>query len=161
MSAAEFKKDPNFDRILHAGIVEGLNSIQIRYSMKLRDKLSKPGTGRIYRIGKGKASGRNLRARGFHRASAPGNAPAVNTNRLRASWSIAGMGPQQADSFLRFYERGPLTVMEFGSRVLYAPFLEYGTRRMKPRPYIKPATLDVLPGVGRIMGTAIKRAFGQ
>lgn len=161
MSAAEFKKDPNFDRILRAGIVEGLNAIQIRNSRLLRDKLSKPGTGRIYRIGKGKASGRNLRARGFHRSSAPGQPPAVNTNRLRASWAISGSGPQGADSFLRFYERGPMTVMEFGSRVLYAPFLERGTRRMKARPYIKPVSEQLVGEVGRIMGLAIKRAFGQ
>lgn len=161
MSGAEYKKNPQFDQLLQDGIREGMNAIQIRQSSLLRAKLSQPGAGRIYRIGKGKKRGRNLRARGFHQASAPGQPPAVNTNRLRASWSVSGIGTQGSDSFLRFYQQGKKTVLEFGSRVLYAPMLELGTRRMKARPYIKPTAQQVVREAGRIMGVAIKRAFRQ
>ena len=53
-------------------VADGLLDIQLVASKAIRTQLSKPGTGRLYRVSQGRASGRNLRARGFHRASAAG-----------------------------------------------------------------------------------------
>lgn len=163
MSSAEFKPNPAFMQALDAGVVDGLNAIQLQTSRVLRQLLSQKGTGRIYRIGAGKAKGRNLRARGFHQASAPGKPPAVNTNRLRASWSVSsasGGNFQSKDSFGRFYRDGRNVVLEFGSRVLYAPFLEFGTRRIRPRPYVKPSLTAVGKRAARIMEIAINNRLG-
>ena len=163
MSSAEFKPNPAFKQAMDAGILDGLNAIQVQTSRALRQTLSYPGTGRIYRIGKGKAKGRNLRARGFHQASAPGKPPAVNTNRLRASWSVsspAGGNFQTKDSFARVYRDASRVVLEFGSRVLYAPFLEFGTRRIRPRPYVKPTLNAVGKRAAQIMAAQIRRRLG-
>jgi hypothetical protein len=160
MSSAEFKPNPAFMQALDAGVRDGLNAIQLQTSRTLRQVLSQKGSGRIYRIGLGKAKGRNLRARGLHQASAPGKPPAVNTNRLRASWTVssaAGGNYQSRDSFARFYRNGSKTVLEFGSRVLYAPFLEFGTRRVRPRPYVKPTLTAVGKQAARIMKVAINQ----
>lgn len=76
--------------------------------------LSGPKTGRIY---------------GNHQASAPGEAPADWTGELVAS------------GFTR-YNRSKL----FGEVVFSAPYaraLEFGTERMEPRPYIRPAVMAV------------------
>jgi len=73
---------------------------------------SPPKTGRIY---------------GRHQASAPGEAPASDTGTLLNSISgTAKMGPN-----------GPEGVIE--ARAPYAAYLEYGTRKMLPRPYLTPA----------------------
>lgn len=55
-----------------------------------------------------------------HVASAPGQAPAVDTGRLRASLDMVMM-PGEPRALI-------------GTPVDYAPFLEFGTSRMKPRP---------------------------
>lgn len=53
-------------------------------------------------------------------ASAPGQPPAVDTDRLRASLDMVMM-PGEPRALI-------------GTPVDYAPFLEFGTSRMKPRP---------------------------
>lgn len=74
------------------------------------ETLSQPGTGRVY---------------GQHQASAPGEAPTVNTGRLRQAVNVQKV----AD--------GHYTV---GSgRVEYADDLEFGTRTIAPRPAWRPA----------------------
>lgn len=55
-----------------------------------------------------------------HVASAPGQPPAVDTGRLRASLDMVMM-PGEPRALI-------------GTPVDYAPFLEFGTSRMKPRP---------------------------
>ena len=55
-----------------------------------------------------------------HVASAPGQPPAVDTGRLRANLDMVMMPGE------------PLALI--GTPVDYAPFLEFGTSRMKPRP---------------------------
>lgn len=64
--------------------------------------------------------------RRVHQASAPGEAPASDTGRLAASIYI------DIDPF----------AATVGSRLVYARYLEYGTRKMAPRPIWVPVALQ-------------------
>ena len=77
----------------------------------------KPKHGRTYRIARG---GRVIN----HIASAPGESPASITGALKRGINFEVQGHDE---------------MEFGVKdeVKYAPFLELGTPKMKPRPYLK------------------------
>jgi len=153
-------------KAVDAAALEGLNAIQIALSATVRKVLSQPGTGRIYRIGKGRKAGRNLRARGFHRASAPGNPPAVDTNRLRSSWSISagnvtpGSSKRQKDGYVIASRTPDRVVLAYGSAVVYARRLEFGGGRIAARPYLAPAVRVVGPKAVRIMAVAMKRTLG-
>lgn len=71
-------------------------------------------------------SGRTYRRRGVeHQASAPGEAPASDTGRL-------------VNSLETRYDTEALsgTVV---TTVDYGPMLEYGTEKMEPRPFLRPA----------------------
>jgi HK97 gp10 family phage protein len=92
--------------------------------------LSRPGRGRIY-----------VKGRVTHQASAPGDAPAVDTGRLRAS--ITHDGPHVTGDTIRG---------EWGTNVEYAAALEYGTRHIAPRPYMRPAEEAEQSAVDAILG---------
>lgn len=82
----------------------------------------------VKRIQRGPASGRvyqKYSPRRVHQASAPGQAPMSDTGRLANS--------------VTYEAQGPLTAA-VGSPLVYAVYLEYGTRRMAPRPAWEPAT---------------------
>lgn len=88
-----------------------------KYALKIeatvKKKLSGPGSGRVYYRGEGIV----------HQASAPGEPPATDTGRLRASVHhvLEGVAAQViADTE-------------------YAAALEFGTDKIEPRPYMKPA----------------------
>lgn len=155
--------NPEMRRRFNAGVREGLVASQILLSGTIVKMLSKPGTGRIYRVNKGRGKrARNLRQSGFHRASAPGFPPAVNTNRLRGSWSIAiKSGRDLLPGYNTRIIRGKGVLgYELGSSVVYAPMLEYGTRRMKARPYLKPSIAIVQKRLPAIFSTAMRRNLG-
>ncbi len=73
-------------------------------------------------IARGTKSGRRY---GKHQASAPGEAPATNTGRLIQSIAWQALNPG--------------LVVEVGSPLDYAAYLEDGTQNMDPRPWLKPA----------------------
>jgi hypothetical protein len=155
----------NFDAVNRAigeALVEGSNATLIAASRLLRKTLSQKGTGRIYRIGKGRRKGRNLRAKGFHQASAPGQPPAVNTNRLRQSWAVSpvtggGRSQNAEGAFAQVSQGERRVVLQFGSSLFYAPLLEYGTARMKARPYLAP-TIPVLDSIApKLFAAAMQR----
>ena len=78
--------------------------------------LSHPGTGRVYR------------RRGItHQASSPGQPPAPDTGLLRAS-----VGHKAGQDGSGMYE-------DIGSGQNVAVWTELGTRRMAPRPWLRPA----------------------
>jgi HK97 gp10 family phage protein len=59
-----------------------------------------------------------------HRASAPGEAPAVDYGNLKSSIQVFEVTPERAI---------------IGTNAEYAEHLEFGTSRMEPRPYMRPA----------------------
>jgi hypothetical protein len=158
-------KDPiyhvEYDRISRAiekALLEGMNASFLALSRLVRGKLSTAGSGRVYRIGKGKRKGRNLRARGMHRASAPGYPPAVDTGRLRASFITDQLGSWKY-GFASITTNEGRVVLNYGSSVVYAPVLEYGSNRVAARPYLRPS-MDVFEkNVEKIFAVAFERVF--
>jgi hypothetical protein len=78
-----------------------------------------------------------------HRASAPGEAPANDTGLLFSS--------------IYFKQPSKLTA-EIGSRLPYAYWLEYGTKKIKPRPSWVPATQKNIPLFQKLVDAALRRA---
>lgn len=91
-----------------------------------------PKTGRVYRRG-------NI----LHQASAPGQAPATDTGRLASSI---------------VYERLSPMLATVGSNIVYAAMLEFGTRRILPRPAWVPAVEAARPKLQQRVANAIARA---
>jgi hypothetical protein len=116
-----------------AGVPRDLDELGVQLVSELRLDLSKPGQGRVYTtyffMGMS-PGGPKLYAIGKrdkpHRASAPGDPPAVDEGVLRASYG---------HSVERTASGGTLTI---GSGDEKAPWLEFGTSRMKPRPHVRP-----------------------
>jgi HK97 gp10 family phage protein len=103
------------------GIIDALKIIALLVRNRAVERIQKgPKTGRIYR--RGSIS---------HQASAPGEAPATDTGKLASSaeWEVDETSLWAVISFSAFYAR----------------MLEFGTRFIRPRPFIFP-TLDELKG---------------
>ena len=92
-------------------------------------------TGRVYR-----------RRTVTHIASAAGQAPANDTGRLVNSFNVS----QSADQMVVAIKSG-------GATVDYAVSLEYGTEKMAPRPFMKPALEKSRAFIQKRMVTGIKR----
>lgn len=95
----------------YLGVIEGTELVK---EEMVRSIQSGPKTGRLYR-----------RRSVTHRASAPGEAPASDTGRLVQSITTA-------------YKTEPIQG-RVNAGTDYAASLEYGTTRMEPRPYARPA----------------------
>ena len=78
-----------------------------------------------------------------HRASAPGQPPASDTGRLANS--------------ITFDREGSLTAV-VGSALVYALYLEYGTRRMAARPFFEPAAERTRQKFGERLVNAVASA---
>jgi hypothetical protein len=167
MSAlAKFNFDEEFvNNKINEGIVEALNQSQAVLSRGIREDLSKKGTGRIYRIGKGKKKGRNKREKGYHQASSPNRPPAANTGDLRSSWMSSSVGRTVGVTkmgYAKVVRASPTrTVLQYGSNLFYAPFMEYGTRFVRPRPYLRPVLQLFKPKIKDIFRIAIAKALGK
>lgn len=85
----------------------------------------------------GSRSGKRYKVPGtkgaFYTASAPGEPPAVATARLRQSIQT------------EVVTEGDQIIGVVGTDLEYGRHLEYGTRNMEPRPWIKPSIEKVLP----------------
>jgi HK97 gp10 family phage protein len=92
---------------------QSLEALGVTATNLLKRMLSHPGSGESY---------------GNHRASAPGEPPAVDTGRLRNSIDYA-LGTESTGAYV-----------DVGTNVDYAPPLEHGTSRMAARPFMRPAT---------------------
>jgi hypothetical protein len=90
-----------------------VGQLALTLNNEIKVGLSQPGTGRVYR-----KDGR------VHQASAPGQAPAPDQGELRRSWLVRKLEPG---------------TYRIASHLSYAAALEFGTRRLAPRPYLRPA----------------------
>lgn len=83
-----------------------------------------------------------------HQASAPGEAPATDTGRLVTSIKVKRTGTEGT----------------VGSQLDYAFYLEYGTLRMEPRPWLRPALRDnqgwIIERFQEALDTAARRFNG-
>lgn len=104
------------ERALGDGAVE---KAAIVLEKHIKQTLSQRGTGRRYPRGKK-----------THQASAPGEPPAVDTGQLRASIRR---------------EKAGLFTWRVGTGLEHAPHLEYGTSKMAPRPFMRPALERAIP----------------
>ena len=93
------------------------------YHKQWLELMASEKSGRVYNRG-GKA----------HQASAPGEPPAVDTGLLRASFF-----PQPGQIVIGKSATEMWVDIGVGANVLYATYLEYGTRFMAPRPLWRPA----------------------
>lgn len=93
------------------GVVRGTEAILEEADSLMRET---PRTGREYRRGKV-----------THVASSPGNAPAIDTGRLRQ-----GLRSE--------YDQGDLSGTAIAS-TKYSAALEFGTESIEPRPFMRPA----------------------
>lgn len=172
-SKVKFKWLPTVKKRRDQAILDGLNQSMLVMSRLIRQKLSQAGTGRLYGVAGASAAkarrrgamlnpkgpgprykqARNLRAGGYHRASAPGFSPAVNTNRLRSSFVVSMESWKYGFSEIVNEKEQKKFVLNYGSKVEYAPMLEYGTRNMAKRPYIAP--------VLEIMATKVEKIFAK
>lgn len=121
------KAADNIRKVLRAGragIPRDLDEIGSLLTNALTVELSTPGRGRLY---------------GRHRASAPGDPPAPDTGRLRASYGF---------TTARTGAGGELTV---GTGDKKAKWLEFGTSRMRPRPHLRPVMLRNRTRITRII----------
>jgi len=97
----------------------------------------KPGSGRVYRRGSK-----------IHRASAPGEPPAVDTGRLRSSITH------------QVKAEGKKVIGRIGTNVEYARSLEFGTNKMAARPFLRPIVINNRREIIRQLVAGIKRAGG-
>ena len=131
------------------GIERGLKIVMIELQTELREKLSQMGTGAGYFGGAKKL--------GFYRTrSAPGEPPAVDTGTLRNSVQskpqyVAGIG------MTSIVLAGLVAGVNKDARV--PRWLEYGTKRMKARPFIAPSLEVIRPSVAGTIGDQMKRSI--
>jgi hypothetical protein len=85
----------------------------------------------------------------------------VNTNRLRASWSVERVWGGGGDSISQVYTQSGVSILRFGSNVPYARLLEFGTRRMKKRPYLKPSLKPIADVSIKLIAVQIKAALRE
>lgn len=84
-----------------------------------------------------------------NRSSAPGEPPAFQSGRLRNSIAVT----KEATPNDLTADTGP-RIESFRGRAYYPAFLEFGTRRMRPRPYMRPAA-DAVRKLWRSQGIKV------
>lgn len=135
---------PETVKRLQGAIVLGSQALE--NSMKTSVRL--PGQGVLYTtnfITIGRGPTRRVIAttpRTPHRASAPGDPPASDTGRLLGSITTTFFNNRLA--------------AEIGPATSYARFLEFGTDRMAPRPFVVPAYTKNRKAITRALGQAVK-----
>jgi HK97 gp10 family phage protein len=115
---------------LNAELFVNIERAARHFESELKDTLSQPGSGRKYKRKKGRGQYVRGAKKGqdkvgmYHVASAPGEPPAADMGFLRRS------------VFINIY-RNELKA-RIGVRTKYVRHLEFGTKTMRPRPYLHP-----------------------
>ncbi len=117
-----------FEKKMDLALMARMETACIYAEGRVKDALSQAGSGQMYRI-----EGRQ------HQASAPGEAPTVLSGDLRASIThFVGIVGNTVAGIVS-------TNME------YAPALEFGTRKMAPRPFMRHTIYGALPIIWKIL----------
>lgn len=104
----------NLDEVFDAAVADAVEDTVYEIDEQVKNRIARgPATGRVYE---------KYNPRRTHQASAPGEAPMTDTGRLVSSVYV---------------DPGRLSAT-VGSRLAYAAYLEYGTRRMGARPVWRP-----------------------
>lgn len=132
-----------------------LRAVGVELVAAIKEELSKPGTGRLYRRPRRLKDGTIRRTKSGktvygkpHRASAPGEPPAVDTGALRNSIHYSYVN-----------KKGRV-----GTPMQKAPALEFGTTRagkghrttILKRPFFRPAKARVEKKLGRVIAQALR-----
>lgn len=114
------KRFTNLDQQFDMAVMDAIEDsvLEIRNEV-VRGIQSGPATGTIYQ---------KYNPRRTHQASAPGQPPMTDTGRLVGSV---------------YFNLEPMAAT-VGSKLAYAHYLEFGTRKMRPRPIWKPVTERVM-----------------
>lgn len=137
-----------FQRRVNAREPEALDAIAMILTRALKVEVSTPGKGRLYRVRSmrrrrvtlaGHARRADVR---MHRASAPGQPPAVDTGSYRNSLG---------------WERVSATKRRVGTGDKRASWFELGTPRMAKRPHFEPAFAKVEREMGNVVGDILGR----
>lgn len=132
-------------RIRQAADKGAIKAAKILKTEMVRLILDTPKTGRITKItfGRRLKSGNRV-VRNIKRASAPGEAPASQTGKLVRSIQV--ISNRVVGALVRI-------------SAPYARFLERGTRRMEPRPFIRPAIVNVKAAMHAAMAETVRGVF--
>lgn len=104
----------NLDEVFDAAVADAVEDTVYEIDGEVKRRIARgPATGAVYE---------KYNPRRTHQASAPGEAPMTDTGRLVSSVYV---------------DPGRLSAT-VGSRLAYAAYLEYGTRRMGARPVWRP-----------------------
>ena len=114
------------------GIGLKISAFELRKGVQQLIRTS-PRGGRRYRVGKNR----------FHKSSAPGEPPARDTGNLM--------------NMLKARMEDPMTAL-VESLAGYSGFLELGTSKMKPRPFLTPALEQNKDAINRIVLDEIEKA---
>lgn len=121
------------------GARSSLNLIGVGIVSEVKQEVSKQGRGVVY-------------GRRRHRASAPGDPPAVDTGRYRASWTYVIQGGPSG------LVGGGAPSLFVGTPAKHGGFLEFGTRRMAPRPHLRPVIRRFEARIPAIVAVEVSKA---
>lgn len=111
------------------GAAVGLERVGLIVQNDWRRLLSQRGTGKVYG--------------GRHQASSPGQPPARDTGDLVNS------------TFYRVSRAVGGPVLDVGSNLVKSAYLEFGTRKMKPRPSLRPAITNTVPKIPAVVAASV------
>lgn len=111
---AEYRRNPEFQKIIRRNVEKAVDRASIKFQARVKRELSRSGSGVHY-------PGQRTRS------SAPGEPPAAQTGALRLSIQV---DRTRLESELR---------NRIGTSLDYGRYLEFGTRHMAARPYLRPS----------------------
>lgn len=137
---------------LRAALLQAGQNVGAKLVGQLQRKLNASARGetpgsRSGRLRKARAAKRRA-ARFLYSPSAPGEAPRKRTGTLQKS--VAAEVHQEGDAI----------VIRVGSNVPYARFLEYGTRKMAARPWLRPGIAEAQSLLVRDFISQLRGSFG-
>jgi hypothetical protein len=86
--------------------------------------------------------------------SAPDTPPGLRTGGLRLSYDSEVRKGRKGPYVAVFSNKKTLQPVPPGKPVVYAPFLEFGTRHMAARPHLRPAVNRIMPLIPGIVATS-------